>query len=121
MRELRRKTTIALFAALFLTSLLFLFYSCEIGLGAAVDISIPTVGISYPPKNAIARDSFLVTGTCNDDVKVTAVSVIITNSETNETFGPFDAQLDEEATSWSILLNKSDLTKTTNEFDSYKQ
>ena len=121
MRELRRKTTIALFAALFLTSLLFLFYSCEIGLGAAVDISIPTVGISYPPKNAVARDSFIVSGNCNDDVNVVAVSVSLSNPETNENFGPYDAELSEDAKSWRLLVNKNDTSKVTNEFDSYKQ
>ena len=117
----KKKTTVALAAALCLTTLLFLFYSCEVGLGAAVDIAVPTVGISYPPKNAVIRDSFIVSGTCDDDVSVLAVSVILTNPETNETYGPYDAQLSEDAKSWSILLNKSDLSKTTDEFDSFEQ
>ncbi len=118
---LKKKTTVALAAALCLTTLLFLFYSCEVGLGAAVDIAVPTIGISYPPKNAVIRDSFVVSGTCDDDVSVLAVSVLLTNPETNETYGPYDAQLSEDAKSWSILLNKSDLSKTTDEFDSFEQ
>ena len=117
----KKKTTVALAAALCLTTLLFLFYSCEVGLGPAVDIAVPTVGVSYPPKNAVARDSFIVSGNCNDDVNVVAVSVSLTNTETNESFGPYDAELSEDAKSWTILLNKSDLSKTTDEFDSFKQ
>ena len=117
----KKKTTVALAAALCLTTLLFLFYSCEVGLGPAVDIAVPTVGISYPPKNAVARDSFIVSGNCNDDVNVVAVSVTLTNPETNESFGPYDAELSEDAKSWTILLNKSDLSKTTDEFDSFEQ
>lgn len=118
---LKKKATVALAAAFCLTTLLFLFYSCEVGLGPAVDIAVPTVGISYPPKNAVARDSFIVSGTCDDDVSVLAVSVLLTNPETNESFGPYDAELSEDAKSWSILLNKSDLSKTTDEFDSFEQ
>ena len=107
---------------LFLLSLFILFtVSCEIGLGSAVDIAIPTINISYPPKNAVIRDSFIVSGTCSDDSGVIAVSVQLTNPETNKIYGPFDAELSEDAKSWSILLNKSDISKTTNEFDSHEQ
>ena len=107
---------------LFLISLFILFtISCEVGLGQAVDISVPTIGISYPPKNSVVRDSFVLAGSCDDDSGVIAVSVYLTNPENNDTYGPYDAQLSEDAKSWSILVNKKDPSKKTNEFDSFEQ
>jgi hypothetical protein len=95
--------------------------SCEIGLGPAVDIAAPTSGISYPPKNAIVRDTFVAAGECNDDMAVVAVEVTLYDTDNNITYGPFDAQLSEDAKSWSVTLNKKDPSKVQNIFDSYKQ
>ena len=44
--------------------------SGEVGLGDAVDTAAPTVELSYPPKNVIIRDTFVASGTCNDDLIV---------------------------------------------------
>lgn len=98
-----------------------LIFSCEIGLGAAVDVADPTSGISYPPKNAVVRDTFIAAGDCNDDMKVTSVKVSLIQPETNKTYGPYEAEVNEDGSGWKVSLNKNDPEKVTNAFDSYKQ
>ncbi len=96
--------------------------SCEIGLGAAVDVQDPTSGISYPPKNAIVRDTFVAAGECNDDMGIESVKVSLVNTETNVTYGPYTATLDAEGKNWTVSLNnKNSNIVTTDVFDSYKQ
>lgn len=95
--------------------------SCEIGMGAAVDIAVPTSGISYPPQNAVVRDTFIAAGPCDDDQKVQAVKVSVIDTENNKTYGPYNATLSEDRKSWSVSLNNKDPEKTTSRFDSYKQ
>lgn len=109
-----------LFAPLVLVCVIFIF-SCEIGLGAAVDVAVPTSSITYPPKNAIIRESFVVSGECNDDMGVVAVDVTVLDSENNIEYGPYKATIDEGGNTWSITLNHKDPSKTTNVFNSYKQ
>ena len=44
--------------------------SCEIGLGEAVDIRPPVIEINYPPKGAIIRNTFNMSGNANDDTGI---------------------------------------------------
>jgi len=96
-------------------------FSCEIGLGAAVDVSVPTSGISYPPQNAVVRETFVAAGICEDDQEVASVKVTVTNTEDNTTYGPYDATLAEDKKSWTVTLNNKDPSKTSSVFDSYRQ
>ena len=95
--------------------------SCEIGLGAAVDIAVPSSGVSYPPQNAIVRDTFVAAGTCEDDQSIKAVKVTVIDTENNKNYGPYDATLSEDKKSWTITLNHKDTSKASSVFDSYKQ
>ena len=82
------------------------FFSCEVGLGASVDTAPPSNAITYPPKNAVVRSTFVIAGTCSDDTSVASVTVSIRNTGTNESYGPFQADLAGNKKSWSIRLNK---------------
>ena len=109
-----------------LTSILILtIVSCEIGLGSAVDVSVPTCSVNYPPKNAIVRDSFVVAGTCEDDMGISSVKVSFIDTQNNKTYGPYLAEIgkegEKEKKSWTVTLNQKDPSKTTSIFDSYKQ
>ena len=84
-------------------------FSCEVGLGASVDAAPPSNAITYPPKNAVVRSTFVIAGTCSDDTSVESVTVSITNTGTNTSYGPFQADLAEDKKSWSIRLNKNKL------------
>ncbi len=113
--------------AIFIISLAgILFNACgNVGLGDAVDIAVPTVEISYPPKNAIVRDMFVVSGTCDDDILVSSVEVTLTNTTTKKEYGPYTATLDLERTAWTIQMNQKNGGKKTeieyDAFDAYKQ
>ncbi len=109
MRELRRKTTIALFAALFLTSLLFLFYSCEIGLGAAVDVEAPSLTIESPAVDSVIRDKFVLKGTWNDDGTIDGITAELKRTDNNaepvEIKGVFSREDKEVDGIWSVIVD----------------
>ena len=94
--------------------------SCTVGLGDAVDTANPTIDISYPPKNAVVRQSFVAAGTCDDDLDVASVQVTVTETSTKKAYGPYDAQLNEEGTAWTVTLNQKSDTQYSS-FEAYKQ
>lgn len=97
-------------------------FSCgmEVGLGAAVDTDAPTVEISYPPKNAIVRSSFVVAGICDDDLALDHVEVIVTETSTKKEYGPYKAELSQNNKAWSLLLNKKQ-SENNDSYYAYKQ
>ena len=106
---------------IFMISLVgFLFTACgEVGLGEAVDIAAPTIEINYPPKNAIARDSFVVAGICSDDIAVSSVKLTFTNSSTKTVYGPYEASLNLERSQWSLELNQKKAGSNEEEYDAF--
>ncbi|MBC6719865.1 Ig-like domain-containing protein [Treponema sp. Marseille-Q4130] len=80
--------------------------SCEVSLGGSVDAAPPSNTITYPPKNAVVRSTFVIAGTCSDDTSVASVTLSITNTGTQTSYGPFQADLADDKKSWSIRLNK---------------
>ncbi|WP_407396447.1 hypothetical protein [Treponema sp.] len=80
--------------------------SCDIGLGEAVDVSAPTLTISYPPSGAVIRDSFVLAGECKDDVMITNVNVRVVNTSTGREVYKGTAAV--AGTSWRIDLNNYD-------------
>lgn len=97
-------------------------FSCgmEVGLGSAVDTDAPTVEISYPPKNAIVRSSFVLAGVCDDDLALDRVEVTVTEPSTKKEYGPYEAELSEDCKRWSLLLNQK-LFESSDAYDAYKQ
>ncbi|MGN0722961.1 MAG: hypothetical protein ACI4LT_03020 [Treponema sp.] len=89
----------------------FIFFSCEVGLGEAVDTEAPKLTIDYPEAKAIVRDGFVLAGTCSDDIAVTKVVVSILDEE-NKTVTGYDFKQPvvettiEEKQFWSVTLNE---------------
>lgn len=82
-------------------------FSCNVGLGDAVDTEVPKVSISYPPASRPVRDWFFLAGTCSDDKGVASVSILATNTETSKTYGPYSATVSDGT--WTCKINeKSD-------------
>lgn len=77
--------------------------SCDIGLGEAVDVSAPTLTISYPPSGAVIRDSFVLAGECKDDVMINSVNVRVVS--TNSGKEVYSGMATVTGTSWKITLN----------------
>ena len=102
--------------SLLITSLTLLFIgSCTVGLGEAIDTETPTIEITYPPKNAIVRDTFVASGNCDDDLALEHVEVTVTNTATKTVYGPYTATLSKDKKSWSVSLNQ----KASGNYDVY--
>ena len=101
----------SLFTILFALLSGFIFFSCEVGLGEAVDTEAPKITIDYPESKAIVRDSFVLAGTCSDDIAVTKVVVSILDEE-NKTVTGYDFKQPvvettiDEKQFWSVPLNE---------------
>lgn len=80
--------------------------SCDVGLGSAVDTQAPTLNVTYPATLSTVRGQFVFGGTCDDDQKVTSVTVSARNSELEKTYGPYAATIADDAKSWTFSFNK---------------
>ncbi len=103
------------FSFLFVFSFLFFilsFASCDfsIGLGKEVDTKEPSVTITYPPAEAAIKGSFILYGSCEDDIGLKSVTVTVKgmSSDFSETY---DAEINEKQTNWTVELNKYDEEK----------
>ena len=57
------------------------FFSCEVGLGGAVDTQPPSITITNPPVSAVIRDNFALSGTYNDDGKIASVTALLSRTD----------------------------------------
>lgn len=106
MKNIKRKKIFRVVkASLLLAGLTLMFSTCDVGLGEAVDTENPSLSVTYPPKNAIVRDKFVLSGSCKDDRGIATVSVKLTNTDTGEV-NSFNAGFD--SSSWRIELNEAD-------------
>ena len=112
--KLKKSTTVLIASLIALTGMLFI-GSCTVGLGDAVDVDAPVVDITYPPKNAVVRESFIAAGTCEDDLALDYVEVTVTNTSTKTVYGPYRANLSQDNKSWTVELNK----KAEGSFDAF--
>ncbi|MGP1474338.1 MAG: hypothetical protein ACTTJ1_02905 [Treponema sp.] len=108
-----------LFAFLSVLSLLIieslLTFSCEVGLGPAVDVSAPSVVISSPRDSAVIRGEFALMGTWSDDGTLDKINVIL-NSTSNpslkyEFSGEFTGNAQDEQKNWRCVINPLSETK----------
>ena len=86
------------------------FVSCEVGLGAAVDVESPVVEITTPPTASVIRDKFAIAGNWSDDGSIKSLQVTLRNTQTNKakTFdGSVVLELDGSGT-WSVVINPVD-------------
>ena len=94
------------------------FISCgeDTGLGSTIDTEAPKIAISYPnPKvSNVARDEFVLAGTCSDDKLISRVQVAVTNLDTQTSYGTFPATLDAKSNTWSVKLNTFDASNEDN-------
>lgn len=98
-----------LFSALALAASLLVFNtSCEIGLGASVDIAAPTVSITYPEQSSVIRDTFVIAGDCDDDKSVAKVKITILRTDTgkSQTAKEFEVPADNAKGKWRAEINE---------------
>ena len=90
-------------------------FSCEVGLGPAVDISAPSVVISSPRDSAVIRGEFALMGTWSDDGTLDKINVVL-NSTSNpslkyEFSGEFTGNAQDEQKNWRCVINPLSETK----------
>ncbi len=93
--------------------LITLFYSCEIGLGAAVDTQPPKIEIQNPPVDAVIRDNFALGGIYDDDGSIKSVKAVLTRIGSDEKIEITDFDLvkdpvEKGAGTWTIPVNALD-------------
>lgn len=91
----------------FLSSV-FLAVSCDLGLGESVDVTAPSLEISYPKAGSVIMEDFILSGVCSDDRGVAKIEVTLTElvdgSEGTNVYGPYEAEITGDA--WQLVLNK---------------
>ncbi|MBO5607036.1 MAG: hypothetical protein J5930_04000 [Treponema sp.] len=92
----------------------FIFASCEIGLGSAVDTVNPVVAVTNPAVNAVVGKSFSIQGTCTDDGEVDYVKIARFRSSTDPSINFTNlgnAVLWDDKNNWSVLMKYIDESK----------
>lgn len=102
----KKSLIVSAFIFSFFAIILSVLFSCNVGLGDAVDTEVPKVEITYPPASKVIRDWFYLAGTCSDDKGVASISVSAVNTETKESidFGLFPPEKDG---SWACKINEN--------------
>ncbi|HBB42259.1 MAG TPA: hypothetical protein DCZ74_01960, partial [Treponema sp.] len=85
----------------------FIFASCEIGLGSAVDTVNPVVAIANPAVSSAVGKSITISGTCSDDTGVAYVKIVSfrNNDDPSINFTNLgNAVLWDDGNNWSVLM-----------------
>ena len=85
MKKLHKKTAIAIAASWCLIIIFSLFFSCEIGLGSAVDVQPPSITIESPKVDSVIRDVFALSGRWSDDGIIDGVRVVLKRTDADGT------------------------------------
>ena len=89
------------------------FTSCTVGLGAAVDTSVPVIEFSaYPPADAKIRGEFTVGGTWNDDGIIKSIKLVITDlSDPEKKIGKEITNVKNDDKTWGFVVNPFSVNK----------
>ena len=82
----------------------FVWSTCEVGLGEAVDTMAPTVSVTSPSASSVCAKAVKIEGTCSDDKGIAKVSIVVTNTKTGAVH-TYYADI-KNMTSWSKTINE---------------
>lgn len=82
----------------------FVWSTCEVGLGEAVDTMAPTVSVTSPTASSVCAKAVKIEGTCSDDKGIAKVSIVVTNTKTGAVH-TYYADI-KNMTSWSKTINE---------------
>lgn len=95
---------------LFTSLIIFIFVSCEIGLGSSVDTDAPALEITTPPADAVIRQAFNIGGTWSDDGSISSVSikmVRLDNGSERKFSGSVNSS-DRGKGTWNIVIDPTE-------------
>ena len=85
----------------------FLLFTCDPGLGKAVDTQAPKVAINYPATKSVLKGGFTIKGTASDEVKVASCVVTFKNIKNSNEY-KFDATVENDEFTVSVNTPKED-------------
>lgn len=83
----------------------FIFGSCEIGLGPAVDTEAPAIGITVPEVDAVIRDKFAIRGTWSDDGDIDSLTAKLKRTDGNGEPITYNGVADVNTGKWQIIVD----------------
>ena len=81
----------------------FFFCTCNIGLGEAVDTKSPTANITLPELGSSIRETLVLTGTWQDDTKVTKVVVSLKSEDSDAVYSDYIGEVEPRGT-WIVKI-----------------
>lgn len=103
-------------SSLWFLSILFIFISCEIGLGASVDTEAPQLEIQNPSPDAIIRGAFKIGGIWSDDGTIETVTVKLSRTDGKGSEIEYQANFaesnDDSPNTWNCIINPQDSANT---------
>ena len=103
-------------SSLWFLSILFIFISCEIGLGSSVDTEAPNLEIQNPSPDAIIRGAFKIGGTWSDDGTIETVTVKLSRTDGKGSEIEYQANFaesnDDSPNTWNCIINPQDSANT---------
>lgn len=103
-------------SSLWFLSILFIFISCEIGLGASVDTEAPNLEIQNPSPDAIIRGAFKIGGIWSDDGTIETVTVKLSRTDGKGSEIEYQANFaesnDDSPNTWNCIINPQDSANT---------
>ena len=81
----------------------FFFCTCNIGLGEAVDTKAPTANITLPELGSSIRETLVLTGTWQDDTKVTKVVVSLKSEDSDAVYSDYIGEVEPRGT-WIVKI-----------------
>lgn len=103
-------------SSLWFLSILFIFISCEIGLGSSVDTEAPQLEIQNPSPDAIIRGAFRIGGIWSDDGTIETVTVKLSRTDGKGSEIEYQANFaesnDDSPNTWNCIINPQDSANT---------
>ena len=99
--------------SLFVAAAAFLWTTCDVGLGEAVDNDVPSLTVTGPAKASVCSGKVTITGTCSDDKGVKSVNILLKNTSTGVSY-PYSGIIDTSSKSasgaytWERTVNELD-------------
>lgn len=90
-------------------SAVFLFGSCNIGLGESVDTEAPVVKVTYPSNSSTVRGNMVLYGICDDDKGISSITVSVKDNAAEE-YIDFSENAQINGNTWQLEIDTTALT-----------
>ena len=82
----------------------FVWSTCDVGLGEAVDTMAPSVSVTSPAASSVCAKAVKIEGTCSDDKGISSVKIVVTNTKTGAKYNYYAEIKDQK--NWTKTINE---------------